>query len=54
MSIDFVYTRLNIKIVLYQIIHLSVTTVSMSETVAFQTIQGSIQKQFHFKQFISA
>ncbi len=38
MSIDFVYTQLNVKIVLYLTIQFSVSTVSMSKTVAFQTI----------------
>ena len=51
--IDFVYTQLNIKTVLFQTIHLSISTISMSKivlvstvsiskTVLFQTIQFSI------------
>ena len=53
----FVYIQLNVKTVLFQIIHFSICTVSMSKTVLFQTIQFSIsrlvqcQKQFYFKQF---
>ena len=50
-SIDFVYTQLNVKTVLYQIIQFSKSTVLMSKTVPFQTIQFSVQKQFHFEQF---
>ncbi len=37
-SIDFVYTQLNVKTVLFQTIQFSISTVSMS-------------KQFYFKQF---
>ena len=51
MSIDFVYTQLNVKTDIFQKIQFSVSTVSMSKTVLFQTIQFSIQIQFHFKQF---
>ena len=46
-SIDFVYTELNVKTVLYQTIHFNVNTVSMSKTVSFQTIQFSISMQFN-------
>ena len=45
-SIDFVYTQLNVKTVLYITIQFSVSTVSMSKTVPFQTIQFSISMQF--------
>ena len=38
-SMDFVYTQLNVKAVLYETIQFSVSTVSMSKTVPFQTIQ---------------
>ena len=38
---DFVYTHLNIKTVLYTSIQFSVSTVSMSKTVPFQAIQFS-------------
>ena len=34
-STDFVYTQLNVKIVLYQTIRFSVSTVSMSKTDPF-------------------
>ena len=51
MIIIFVYTQLNVKTVLFQIIQFSVNTVSMSKTVLFQTIEFSIQKQYYFKQF---
>ena len=44
-SANFVYTQLNIKIVLYITIQLSVVTVSMSKTVPFQKIQFSIRTQ---------
>ena len=37
-SIDFVYTQLNVKTVLYLIIQFSISTISMSKTVSFQTI----------------
>ena len=50
-SIVFVYTQLNVKSVLFQTIHFSVNTISMSKTVLFQTIKFSIQKLFYFKQF---
>ena len=42
-SIVFVYTRLNIKTGLFQTIHFSVSAVSISKTVPFQSIQFSIQ-----------
>ncbi len=38
-SIDFVYTQLNVKTVLYLTIQFSVSTVSMSKTAPFQIIQ---------------
>ena len=38
-SIDFVYTQLNIKTVLFQTILFSVSTDLMSKTVLFQAIQ---------------
>ena len=41
-SIDFVYTQLNAKIVLYKTILLSVSTVSMSKTLPFKAVQFSI------------
>ena len=41
-GIDFVYTQLNVKTVLYYTIQFSVSTVSMSKTVPFQTIQFCI------------
>ena len=41
-SIDFVYTQLNVKTVLYETIQFRVSRVSMSKTVPFQTIQFSI------------
>ena len=46
MSIDFAYTQLTVKTVLYQTIQYSVSTVSMSKTVPLQTIQFSISTQF--------
>ena len=49
MSIDIVYTQLNVKTVLYQTTPFSIRTVSMSKTVLFQTIQFSISKQFNCK-----
>ena len=45
-SIDFVYTQLNVKTVIFQIIQFSISTVSISKTVLFQTIQFSISMQF--------
>ena len=48
-NIDFLYTQLNIKIVLYITIQFSVTTVSMSKAVPFQTIQVCISTQFQCK-----
>ena len=52
MSIDFVYTQLQVKTVLYQAIQFSVSTVSMSKTVPFQTIQINISTQFKFKYIV--
>ena len=46
-SIDFVYTLLNVKTVLFQTIQFRVRTVSMPKTVPFQTIQFSISTQFN-------
>ena len=43
---------LNVKTVRIKTIQFSVSTVSMSKTVLFQTIQFSMQKQFHFEEFI--
>ena len=37
------------KTIPFQTIQFSVSTVSMSKTIQFQTIQFTIQKQFHFK-----
>ena len=34
----FVYTQLNVKIVLFQTIQFRISTVSMSKTIPFQTI----------------
>ena len=56
---SFVYSRLNVKTVLYQTIQFSVSTVLMSKTVPFQTNQFSInvgtqfncQKHLYFKLF---
>ena len=48
-STDFVYTELNVKTVLYITIQFSVSTVPMSKTVPFQTIQISISMQFKCK-----
>ena len=48
-SINFVYTQLNIKRVLFQTIQFSVSTVSMSKTVVFQTIQFSINTQLKYQ-----
>ena len=45
-SIDFVYTQLNVKTILYETIQFSISTLSMSKTVPFQTIQFSISMQF--------
>ena len=42
--IDFVYTQLNVKTVVYKTIPFSVSSVSMSKTVPFQTIQFSIRE----------
>ena len=49
MSTDFVYEQLNVKTVLYYAIQFSVSTVSMSKTVSFQTIQFNISMQFKCK-----
>ena len=51
MSIVFVHAQLNVKTVLFQTIQYSVITVAMTKTVRFHTINFSIQKQFHFKEF---
>ena len=40
-SIDFAYTQLNVKAVLYITIQFSVSTLSMSKIVPFQTIRFS-------------
>ena len=48
-SIDLVYTQLNVKTVLFQKIQFNVSTVSMSKKVPFQTIQFSISTQFKCK-----
>ena len=45
-SIDFAYSLLNVKTVLFQAIQISICTVSMSKTVLFQTIQVRISTQF--------
>ena len=44
--IDFVYTQLNVKTVLFWTIQFSVSKVSMSKTVPHQTIQSSKSMQF--------
>ncbi len=49
MRTDFVYTQLNVKTALYLTIQFSVSTVSMSKTVPFQTTQFSISIQFKCK-----
>ena len=48
-STDFVYTQLNVKTVLYIIIQFSESTVLMSKTVPFQTIQFGISMLFKCK-----
>ena len=48
-NIVFVYSLLNVKIVLFQTIKLSVSTVSMSKIVLFQMIQFSICTHFNVK-----
>ncbi len=48
-SANFVYTQLNVKTVLYITIQFSVSTVSVSKTVPFQTIWFSISTQFKCK-----
>ena len=45
-SIDFVQTQLYVKIVLFQAIQFSMSTISMSKTVLIQTIQFNISMQF--------
>ena len=45
-SIVFVYTLLNVKIVLFQTIQFTVNTVSMSKTVLSKVIQFSISTRF--------
>ena len=45
-SIDFVYTQLNVQTVLFQTIQFSISTVSMSKTVPFQAIWFSISTLF--------
>ena len=42
LRIDFLYSQLNVKTVLYLTIQFSVRRVSMPKTVPFQTIQFSI------------
>ena len=42
-SIDFVYTQLKVITVLFQTIKFSVSTVSISKTVPFQTVQFSMK-----------
>ena len=46
---NIVYTQLNIKTVLYKAIQFSVSRVSMSKTVPFQTILFSISMLFKCK-----
>ena len=48
-STYFVYTQLNIQKVLYITIQFTVSRVSMSKTVLFQTTQFSISTQFKCK-----
>ena len=48
-SIDFVYTQLNVKTVLYQTIQFRINTISISKTVPFQTMQFCISTQFKCK-----
>ncbi len=48
-STYFVYTQLDVKTVLYITIQFSVSTISMSKTVPFQTIRFSISMQFKCK-----
>ena len=50
-SIDFVYTWLNVKRVLFQKIQFKVSTASMSKAVPFQTIQFSISTQFNCQNY---
>ena len=45
-SIDFVYTQLNVKTVLFQTIQFSVSTVSMSKTVSFKKKYLKIFRKF--------
>ena len=48
-STDFLYTQLNVKTVLYLTNQFSVSTVSVSKTVPFETFQYSISTQFKYK-----
>ena len=48
-STRFVYTQSNVETVLYITIQFSVSKVSMSKTVPFQTIQFSLSAQFKCK-----
>ena len=51
-SIDFLNTQLNVKTVLFQTIHFSISTVSMLITVLFSiSTQFKCQKMFYFKLF---
>ena len=51
-SIDFVYTQLNVKIVLFQTIQFKVSTASMSKTIQISiSTQFNCQKHFYFKLF---
>ena len=52
-SIDFVYTQLNVKAVLFKKNQFNVSTVAMSKTVPFQTIPFSISTLFKCKYTIS-
>ena len=51
-SINFVFKQLNVKTVLFKKIEFSITTVSMSKTVPFQTIQLSLSTQFKCKYIV--
>ena len=46
---DFVYSQLNIKTVQFQKIQFNISTVSMSKTFLFQTIQFSLNTQFKYQ-----
>ena len=48
-GIDFVYTQLNVKTLLFQAIQFSISSVSMSKTVIFQTTQFSISMLFQLQ-----